>query len=210
MGPSKKAVAKVPAKKEVVKKVAAPKPVKSSVKLVSFAVQATIPTQQYGNIMPRIEVVADSIEEARATVMPFIEEIYKTYAEKSRDGKPLFEGSKVEVTEKVVGQTVTVRPEVAERIHNTAPVAITAPVAPQEAPALDQATETPVEPADAPVQRSEPAIKAEKAISLAMTEEAAKKIKEQIEKSVKIPADEKPALIELVDAKITDFEARVW
>lgn len=204
MSPSKKAVAKVPTKKEAVKEKTV-KPVKapkSSVKLVEFGVIATIPTQQYGNITPSIRVQADSIEEARAVVMPFIEELYATYAEKPRDG------SKVAFLGKI---TETVK-EVAPVAPKPAP---TAPVAPQgttdawNKPAPGQDTPAPVATAQsAPVaQKPEPVLKAEKAIELAMTDAAAEKIREQIVKSTKIADGDKPALLELVDAKIIDFNS---
>lgn len=222
MAPSKKAVAKVPAKKVVVKKetvvapVVAPKKelkkaAKPTVSLTAFSVTATIPTMPYGNIMPTISVVAATIEEARATVMPVIEELFLAYAEKPRDGSKL-SFQRASVTETVKEVVPVPMPTVASKGVQEAVVAPVdtgevntpspAPEAVQEAQAASQA------PAEAP--KSEFALRAEKMIGLAMTEEAAEKIKTQIENSEKIPAHEKPALLELVEAKITDFQSNVW
>lgn len=201
MATPKKVVTPKPVKEKAVK------PAKSTVKLVSFSVQATIPTQQYGNIMPRIEVVADSIEEARATVMPIIEELYNTYGEKPRDG------GRVSFQRAVITETVK---EVAPVAPKPAPVAPAAPQA-QDTPApVAQDVPAPVATAQAPVapaaaaQKPEPVLKAEKAISLAMTAEAATKIRDQIVASTKIAEEDKPALLELAEAKITDLESNVW
>lgn len=186
---SKKAPAKVAPKK--VAKAAKPakeaKKKEPTVSLVSFAVRAVIPTQQYGNIQPEITVVADSFEEARAYVMPLIEDLYKHYGE----SKPGFLGKVVE-TEKVVAPAPQTAPA-------TPPQATTPPQAPaQDVPAPEATASSVVKP--------EPVLKAEKAISLAMTAEAATLIQDQIEKSVKIPAEFKPALIELVLAKRSNFK----
>lgn len=54
--------------------------------MMKFKIGATIPTVQYGNLMPEIEVEADTYEEAYALVMPKIEAIWNEYAE---DGKQL-------------------------------------------------------------------------------------------------------------------------
>lgn len=198
--PAKVATKKVATPKPV--KVAAPKPVKSTVSLTAFSVTATIPTQQYGNIMPTISVVAATIEEARDTVMPFIEELYKTYAEKSRDGRAVFEGSKVTETVKevapIAAQTPAPAPTQPQATDTPAPVA-------QDAPAPQATAQAPVE-----APKSEFAARAEKMIGLAMTEEAATKILNQIQVSEKIPDSEKPALLELVEAKITDFQSNIW
>ncbi len=180
---------------------------------VIFEMTATIPTQQYGNIMPRIQVVCDTIEEGRAMVMPVIQELYMTYAEKPRDGSKLtFSGSSVRETEKVVGAPIAVRPEVAERVQGIAPGASTTPQATDTPAPVAQDIPAPVQTAQAPVAapKSEFALRAEKMIGLALTAEAAVAIKTQIEKSEKIPAEEKPALTVLVDAKIAEFEGVDW
>lgn len=217
--PSKKAVAKVPAKKAAAPKpakVAAPKPakeVKSKVTLIEFGVVATIPTMPYGNIMPSIKVIAPSIEEARAVVMPVIEELYAAYAEKPRDGsRPAFLGKVTETVRTVVPaiagaeikkddlvKEAPAAPNAAQATSTPAPVA-------QDVPAPVATASAAVEAQAAPA-KSEWALKAEKMIGLAMTEEAAEKIKAQIEKSVKILPEEKPALLDLVQDKILKFSA---
>lgn len=157
------------------------KPKKTTAKFVSLAVTAVIPTQSYGNIQPRIEVQAATYEDARDFVMPLIEQLYAHYGE----SKPGFLG-KVEVSEKVV------TPAPAPKVE--------APASPSSAPAPAAAPvpSTSTEPAVSDKPKSEAVAKAEKAISLAMTPEAAVLIQDQIEKSVKIAAEDKPALLNLV------------
>lgn len=217
MAPSKKAVAKVPAKKEVVKKevvAAAPKkelkkPAKPTVSLTAFSVTATIPTMPYGNIMPTISVVASTIEEARATVMPVIEELFLAYAEKPRDGSKLsFAGAKVTETVKEVVPIPMPTIAAPTAAPKPVPMPTQAAEAPVAAPAPEAAPAAAETVTGAP--ESEFAARARKMIGLAMTEEAAQKIKAQVENSEKIPVAEKPALIELVEAKITDFQADIW
>ncbi len=165
--------------KKIENKVTAPKPAKvakQNVELVSFSVTAVIPTMSYGNIQPTIQVTAPSIEEARATVMPVIEDLFKTYSE----GKPAFLG-KITVTEKVVGTTVPVTPEVAQRIVETSPVVETSPAAPVEKPAS--------------------VAKAEKAIAAA-TKEGLGAIMAQITASVKIPDEFKNGLLNMAMEKM--------
>ena len=102
---AKKSVAKVAKTKKAPKTI---KPVKGEEITftrggVVFEVSAVIPTQQYGNIQPKIQVVCNTVEEGRAMVMPMIEELYKTYAETPLSGKPLKFLGKVTESEKVVG-----------------------------------------------------------------------------------------------------------
>jgi hypothetical protein len=154
---------------------------KEPVKLVSFAVSAVIPTQQYGNIQPRIEVVAPTIEAAREAVMPVMESLYRQYAEAPLSGKePRFYGK---VTEEVKVVVPEAKPE--------------APVAPAaEEPKPTGAPEAPAAPA--PAAKPEPVLKAEKAIAVAATLDAILAIGAQIEKSVKIPQEYKDPLAVLV------------
>lgn len=162
------------------------------VELVSFSCVAVIPTQQYGNLQPKIEVTAGSIEEARAAVMPVMEDLYKTYAEMPLNGRaPRFYGK---VTEEV---TVAVAAPAAAHEPNVEAHAAAAPKAPE-------APEAPVAPAEAPkaapaaAAKPEPVLKAEKAIAVAATEEAVIIIGKQIEASVKIPPEFKDELAVLV------------
>lgn len=172
------------------KKVVAPK-----YELVSFSVKATIPTQMYGNIMPEIMVKAKKIEDARAIVMPAIESLYVAYAEKNRDGSAVSFMSKANVTatEKVVPQGV---------LANT----IKAPVAPAPAPVVKK---TPAqESADelaSDLAKSVAYTKAENAVKNSTSLDALNMIEDQIQKSVKLTAEEKPALLTDVLKKRKEF-----
>lgn len=209
---AKKTVAKKATPKKVVKaekipkapkekKEAKPKAAKkvSSVQLVTFEMGAVIPTQQYGNFQPRVVVTAKTLEEARAVVMPFMEDLYKTYAELPLNGRdPKFYGN-VTVTEKVVDVKAP-----APKAEPEATVSSPAP----SAPSSSESTPAPAEPAPvttgatAPtgpsVQRSEPYMKAHKAITLASSHDALDVIKAQIEKSVKIAPEDKPELLDIL------------
>lgn len=174
------------AKKKAVKKAKqlplvekAAKPKKSSVKFVSLTVTAVIPTQQYGNIQPKIEVQADNYADARAFVMPLIEELYAQYTET----KPGFLG-RIQVTEKVVTPAT----------QGPAPKATPAqtPTTPQAGHVADASATASAAPAK---PKSEFVLKAEKMLSLAATEDAAIRIQDQIEKSTKIAEEDKPELL---------------
>ncbi len=189
MAPSKKAVAKVPTKKEVKEK-----PAKVSAKFKSFSITAVIPVMSYGNIQPKIEVEAPTYEDARDFAMPLIAELFKEYG----DAKPTFLGKITETVKEVVPVPM---PTVSSPID-----------APKPAPMPAQAPEAPVVVPTAPTTapeapESEFAARARKMIGLAMTEEAAEKIKAQVEASEKIPAHEKPALLDLVQDKLIKFSA---
>lgn len=49
---------------------------------IKYTIAATIPTTQYGNLQPSIEVEADSIEEAQAATLPHIEALWAKYGNK--------------------------------------------------------------------------------------------------------------------------------
>ncbi len=156
-------------------------PKKAKAELVSFSVSAVIPTQQYGNIQPKIEVKAPTLEAALAAAMPAMEALYRTYTERPAD----FMGR--------ITETVKVVP-VAPEAPKTAPQE---PAAPAAAPVAAE------EPAPAPLasQKPEPVLKAEKAISLALSLDAIDLIGRQVAASVKIKDELKPALQVLVAAK---------
>lgn len=174
--------------------------VEAKVELVTFEIAAVIPTQQYGNIQPKITVTAPSIEMARDTVMPILCEMYQQYAEAPLNGKPLKFLGKITTKEKVVD------------VPNPEPVAPTpAPekaVEAEKAPEVAQDATGAVESAEPTVERSEPFKKAEKAISLAMTQDAIDVISEQIKKSVKIAEDDKPVLYTQILKKQKEFEPK--
>lgn len=52
---------------------------KSRVELVSYTIKAVIPTGPYANIQPEINILASSLEEAKAFVLPHIDELYAKY-----------------------------------------------------------------------------------------------------------------------------------
>ncbi len=162
--------------KKVLKMTLTPKPGKkaSSVKFLKFSFGATIPTQSFGNVQPHIEVEAASYEEARDFAIPKIEELYIKYAEI----RPVFLG-KIEVVEKKVA------PAPAPKAVEPAAPSSVAPSAPSSS------TSAPTE------AKPEPVLKAEKAISLATSEDAMLVIQGQIEKSTKIPAEFKQQLLTL-------------
>jgi hypothetical protein len=53
---------------------------------VKYKLGATVPVAQYANLLPEIEVEADSIEEAEKLVLPYIEGFFNKYSEKSKIG----------------------------------------------------------------------------------------------------------------------------
>lgn len=213
---AKKEVAeKVAVKKEVVKKAVAKKAkqVKKTiavpkVNLISFSVTAVIPTQQYGNIQPRIEVSAPTIEEARALVMPVIENLYETYAEMPLNGKPVKFLAKVTESERVVSvkppaeaPTATVSASVGTG-STVQPVAVPTP-APEALKSAIEATPSPtsLNTQTTAVERPEPFKKAARAIELALSHDAIDLIVAQINKSVKINPEDKPELLNLATEK---------
>ena len=176
------------AKKSTKKAVTIPYKDKPTATLVSFSVMAVIPTQQYGNIQPKIEVTAKTIEDARAVVMPMIEDLYKTYAEMPLNGKePKFYGKITETVKVVDTESVAQEQAATTRQPDALNAAAIKSQQEQAAPAPTPAAEKP-----------EPVLKAEKAIALAATEDATHAIQDQIQNSTKILPEYKPALYELV------------
>ena len=54
---------------------------------MKYTLHAVIPTQQYGNLQPSIEVEADTFEEAHAQAMPHIQKVWDEYGEKPLTAK---------------------------------------------------------------------------------------------------------------------------
>jgi hypothetical protein len=156
------------------------------VSLVEFSVTAVIPVQQYSNIQPKITVTAPSYEEAKAFVMPLIEELFREYAET----KPAFLGKVTETIRTVVPAIAGVELSKGQLVKETGPQDVPAPQ-----PTASSATPKP-----------ESVLKAEKMIGLATSNEAAVLIQEKIETSVKIPDEFKPDLITLVLKKRNEFK----
>ena len=200
----KAAVAKKEVKKVAVKKAPVAKKEKvvnekAKVTLVSFAVSAVIPTQQFGNIQPRIEVTAPTYEEARAYVMPLMEELYAQYAEMPLNGRPPRFLGKVTETEKVVDVKVP-----APKVEAPATVSSPAPSAPsssESTPEPAPAAPAPTPAPEAVVERPAPFLKAQKAIQLALGYEALDVIEKQISESIKIDPADKPELLRLAQER---------
>lgn len=169
------------AKKSAKKAVAIPYKDKAKVTMVGFSFGATIPTQSFGNVTTRIDVLSEDFNAARDFATEKIEGIYAKYAEV----KPAFMG-RITETVKVVAATESVAPEQAATPRQ--------PDALNKAAIEAQKEQVPVRSEDAQKAFE----KAEKAVGLAATEEATHAIQEQIQKSVKIDAADKPKLYELV------------
>lgn len=55
-------------------------------KLTKYTLTAVVPVAQYANLQPSIEVEAETLEEAQAMVLPYIEEFFNKYSEKHKIG----------------------------------------------------------------------------------------------------------------------------
>ncbi len=55
-------------------------------KLTKYTLTAVVPVAQYANLQPSVEVEAETLEEAQAMVLPFIEEFFNKYSEKHKIG----------------------------------------------------------------------------------------------------------------------------
>lgn len=188
------------------KKVSQPKKVvgKPTVKLISFSVKATIPTQAYGNLMPEITVEADSIDEASNAVMPVIEEMFVKYMEDPRDGRlPKFL-PKVTETEKKVDPM----PNVARGPQTTVGDKLNPPVnqQPASAPVAPEQSKT-VAGAPATAETTVAFQKAEVAVKTAASREALDLTETRIKESVKLNDQEKGSLYELILVRRKEFKA---
>lgn len=167
------------------------------IKLVSYTVEAIIPTMMYGNITPKITVEARTMEDAKLAVMPHIEELYNTYAVEPMDGrKPAFMSkASVTATERVVPQNV--------------PGKAVDPIKPVEKPTTPTPTPTaPKSELDALAEdlKTSPAYdKALSAIKNSMSKDALGLIEEQIQKSTRLTESEKPLLLSEVLKKRKEF-----
>jgi len=177
----KKPVAtKKPTKKRVIKKEPAPAKV-AKVELISYSVKMIIPIDDYANIQPEIVVKADRVETAHNYIAPHMNKLWKEYY--------------------LVGQR---RPE-------PAPEARPEP-APQPEPAPVQ-TQTPVAPeevvkpevANQPPDSNVALIKATQAIESCLSLEAFDLINDQVEKSVKLTAEDKTTLGPVLEKKYNEL-----
>lgn len=55
-------------------------------KLTKYTLTAVVPVAQYANLQPSLEIEAESIEEAQAIALPYIEEFFNKYSEKHKIG----------------------------------------------------------------------------------------------------------------------------
>jgi len=212
--------------KTATKKEKAPKPVAVKIKkevvpkykLVTFGMKATIPTQMYGNIMPEIVIKAKNIEEAKAILMPAIESLYIAYCEKPRDGSSLpfmsrssitVEEKKVEVPKPVVKAPVIEKEEKKEGVLGSTsptPKGPTGPTTPSPTPKGPTGPEQSAQELADDLSNKSPAfIKARTAITGSTSLDALGLIEDQIQKSVKLTAEEKPILLTEVLKKRKTF-----
>lgn len=166
-------------------------PAKLEVKLITYTIRAMIPTMMYGNIAPEIVVEARSMEDAKRAVMPHIEELFHTYLEEPRDGRParFMAKANVEVSERKVAPKEVTKPATVASTPKTEPVKAEKKEEPKE-------PETPKSPAYE---------KALKAINGATSKEALELLQDQVQNSVKLLPEEKPMLYELVLKRKKEF-----
>jgi len=164
-----------------------------SVELISFEITATIPVQSFGNIIPKIVVKAPTIEDARAIVMPIIEDLYQTYAEMPSNGRlpKFYNKANVEVTERRVEAPVTTGATGKAPVANVVPLPAIEQKAPAKAP-VPAYQQTPVNPT------YEGFCKAENAIASAVSLDALKLIENQVKISLKINEEDKPILFTMI------------
>lgn len=168
--------------KEKIEKISLPK---VEVELVTFSLKATIPTQQYGNIMPEFVVKSKSIRAAMDEIFPIMEHIYQEYAEIPLNGKvPRFFKKEVIVTEKIVNEIPVPqgKEDAAVNAQKVSPVK----------------TDKDGEKDPEPFVKTEPYIKAENAITSAQSIEALDLLEYKIKLSSKILDEDKPFLFTLI------------
>lgn len=169
------------------------------VELVTFSIKATIPTQQYGNFQPEIVVKAPTIEMARDTVMPIIEDLYQTYAEDALNGKTpkFFNKAKVVVTEKTVIEGQNGTTSVPGLTKESVQVPTKTPEVAKDIPNYNEETLS-FDKSYPEINKNPAFLKAENAITSAVGIEALDLIEEQIQKSVKINPSDKPVLLTIL------------
>jgi len=208
--PAKKAV---PAEKPKVapKKKGGEKKV-SKVTLVTFSMKAVIPTQSFGNFQPEITVTAPTIEEARAFVLPIMEDLYQQYAEATPDGRTpkFFKKPDVVMKEKVVTPPATTQAPIKAPAQQTTPVQpqATTPPAPQATASSqkedpDEVPFVGTQHPDAP--KSPQYMKGAGMIEGTMSMEALDAVEDKVKNSIKLSSQEKDELMVLVLKKRKTF-----
>ncbi len=188
----------------------------AEVKLVSFEVTAVIPTQEYGNIMPKFVVETNGLGAQAAIdhVMPFIETLYQTYGETPRSGKPLKFLSKAHVTatEKIVDPSAIApnaivpnapaKNNVVPDSETVVPLGSTVPVPVKPA---KEAPEAPVSEGEA---KSAAYTKAENAVLSASSLDALNLIEDKVIQSEKLSHEEKMPLYEMILKKHKELKEK--
>lgn len=176
-------------------------------RLKSFSVTVVIPTQQFGNIQPKIDIEAVTIDQAVEFVKPYIEQLYRTYAAEF----PAFMKEKVTVEEKHVDvpapvpaapKADTTKPEPAAQTNTWSPGKEkneSHPVATKSAPDLNA-------PKTDPEVKDEAYLKGEAAIAGAANLAALNIVEQKIKDSTKVKEEDKPFLITKVLKKRKEFE----
>ena len=150
------------------------------VKLVSYGIKMTIPTDNYANVQPEIIVKASSLEDAHNYIAPHMNKLWKEYFMINERPRP---------TEKM---TVTPTPS---------DISVTVPKT-----AMDSGTTT-INEVKSPVE-SVALTKATQAVNSCVSKEALDMIKTQIDKSVKLNSGDKSALLKLVETKSTELNGK--
>jgi len=178
----KKPVAtKKPTKKKVVKK----EPTPAKVELISYGVKMIIPIDDYANIQPEIVVKADRVETAHDYIAPHMNKLWKEYylvGQRRPEPEPVAKPEPAPVPEP--------QPE-------PAPVQTQTPVAPEEVVKPEVANQPP----DSNVAL----IKATQAIESCLSLEAFDLINDQVEKSVKLTAEDKTTLGPVLEKKYNEL-----
>ncbi len=166
---------------------------KSKIKLISYTVRAIIPTGPYANIQPEITIEAPSLEEAKTFIYPHIDQLFGRYLhlEERVEAMKRKEAEKPQPTAPVTLEPVASTPEPAP----VTPV-VSTPAEPQQLNMNDL-----VGALKAPDNASIFMIKAVSAIESCQNPEALEMIKNQVINSVKLTAEEKLQLSQMLEAK---------
>ncbi|MES2408793.1 MAG: hypothetical protein V4509_00650 [Patescibacteria group bacterium] len=177
-------------KKSIVKKIIKQK---AKVTLTSYTIKATISTGDYSNIQPEITVIAPSLEEAEAVVMPHIMALYEKHLNFTRGGvrvvAPSARGAEL------AGNGS--KPKTAEETKPVAPKNPDRPTASKvvaETPKGISKDEDEEFPTSNQGSESEAYVKARTAIQSCTSQDALKLVYTKIENSKKLSEQEKESL----------------
>lgn len=153
---------------------------KQPVTMVEYSIKMTIPTGNYANIQPEIKVTAATPEDAHEYIAPHMNKLWKEY---------------FMVNERVVNVVETKKPDTVPSANTTTTQA--------EQPAVTQKSEPVVQPPASNVA----VIKATQAIESCTSLDALELIRNQVELSVKLSKEEKPALRDKIIEKFNELNA---